>query len=273
MKDKTLLTTTKKTPATGANAIPTTGHQWNFTKGTNATKELKPREPWIFRGDNKQVDIFLQEVENYMVAQTTSTKRKMALTLYYMNRANTRNWANCIHKWIKKKDNDPTIWETFKMMFKEEYGRTHKQILNEITHLTMKNLPTEQYATEFKILATKAKLNKMNLKLARIFLMGLKEWIKLRLLKAHQANLYPMIMKAACHIACNINITNAIMRQLMTQSQANMATPTEAQCTTCYADLTRAIVRKASTQSQGHTPVTIISEVSNLASGRNKVLQ
>jgi hypothetical protein len=61
-KIRATIPTLKKTLATGTNAIPTTGHQWNPIKEINATR-TETKEPRTFEGNNKQADLFLQEIK------------------------------------------------------------------------------------------------------------------------------------------------------------------------------------------------------------------
>jgi hypothetical protein len=169
---------------------------------------------------------------------------------------------------MKEKDDDPTIWEAFKVMFKEEYGRTHEQILEEIAQLTTKNLPTEQYATWFENLITEAKINKANPKLAKVFLMGLRQPMQKEILKNEPIKLYLTTMTIVQQAICNTKLTKHILEKLLKPKK--MTIPTKTPRAIKDMKLTKAIIAKL-TFLKTH-PVTTIAASTQLSPRKNKVL-
>ncbi len=160
--------------------------------------------PPIFNGNRDDADDFILKVEEYLllndnVAGFNSPKKKVALTLTFMQGAEVAKWTRGVRAWLLQltpTQNTEDIWNKFLVEFELCFQDTqsHQKARTKLEALRMKMPEIDAYVAEFKKLVRKANYTLGSHKMNQHFIAGLPMAITEDVLKDPKPITYPEIL-------------------------------------------------------------------------------
>src|SRR6266478_8237314 len=161
--------------------------------------------PPIFNGNRDDADNFISKVEEYLllnddVAGFNSPKKKVALTLTFMQGAEVAKWTRGVRAWLLQltpTQNTEDIWNKFLVEFELCFQDTqsHQKARTKLEALRMKMPEIDAYVAEFKKLVRKANYTLGSPKMNQHFIAGLPQFITEDVLKDPELTTYPEILR------------------------------------------------------------------------------
>jgi len=139
--------------------------------------------PPIFNGDRDDADDFISKVEEYLllnndVAGFNSPKKKVALTLTFMQGPEVAEWTKGVRAWLLQltpAQNTEDIWNKFLVEFELHFQDTqaHQKARTKLGTLRMKMPEIDIYVAEFEKLVRKANYTLGSPEMNQHFIAGL----------------------------------------------------------------------------------------------------
>ena len=119
------------------------------------------KDPDDFKGDRKEAEMFLEQVENYLflnkdVAGFNSPMKKIAYTLSCMKGPKVKGWAHDMRTFIDGLDptteNVPMLWDQFRWVFQQQYF-DHSRVQDArktLDSIRLKEYNIDEYIAEFE---------------------------------------------------------------------------------------------------------------------------
>jgi len=160
--------------------------------------------PPIFSGNRDDVDDFILKVEEYLllnndVAGFNSPKKKVALTLTFMQGPKVAEWTRGVRAWLLQltpAQNTEDIWNEFLIEFKLRFQDTqaHQKARTKLKALQMKMPKIDIYVAEFKKLVRKSGYTLGSREMNQHFIAGLPMAVTEGVLKDPEPTTYPEIL-------------------------------------------------------------------------------
>ncbi len=160
--------------------------------------------PPLFNGDRDEADDFISKVEEYLllnddVAGFNSPKKKVALTLTFMQGPEVAEWTKGVRAWLLQftpAQNTEDLWNEFLVEFALRFQDTqaHQKARTKLQTLRMKMPEINIYVAEFEKLVRKANYTLGSPKMNQHFITGLPMFIAEDVLKDPEPTTYPKIL-------------------------------------------------------------------------------
>jgi len=161
--------------------------------------------PPIFNGNRDDADNFISKVEEYLllnddVAGFNSPKKKVALTLTFMQGAEVAEWTRGVRAWLLQltpTQNTEDIWNEFLVEFELHFQDTqsHQKARTKLEALQMKMPEIDVYVAKFEKLVRKANYTLGSHKMNQHFIAGLPMAITEDILKDPEPTTYLEILR------------------------------------------------------------------------------
>jgi len=161
--------------------------------------------PPIFNGNRDDADNFISKVEEYLllnddVAGFNSPKKKVALTLTFMQGAEVAEWTRGVRAWLLQltpTQNTEDIWNEFLVEFELHFQDTqsHQKARTKLEALQMKMPEIDIYVAKFEKLVRKANYTLGSHKMNQHFIAGLPMAITEDILKDPEPTTYLEILR------------------------------------------------------------------------------
>ncbi len=161
--------------------------------------------PPLFNGDRDEADDFIAKVEEYLllndnVAGFNSPKKKVALTLTFMQGPEVAEWTKGVRAWLLQftpAQNTEDLWNEFLVEFALQFQDTqaHQKARTKLQILRMKMPEIDAYVAEFEKLVRKANYTLGSPEMNQHFIAGLPQFITEDVLKDPEPTTYPEILR------------------------------------------------------------------------------
>ncbi len=161
--------------------------------------------PPIFNGNRDDADDFISKVEEYLllndnVAGFNSPKKKVTLTLTFMQGAKVAEWTRGVRAWLLQltpAQNTEDIWNEFLVEFELCFQDTqaHQKARTKLEALRMKMPEIDIYVVEFKKLVRKSRYTLGSHEMNQHFIAGLPMAVTEDVLKDPKPTTYPEILR------------------------------------------------------------------------------
>ncbi len=158
----------------------------------------------LFNGDRDEADDFIAKVEEYLllnddVAGFNSPKKKVALTLTFMQGPEVAEWTKGVRAWLLQftpAQNTEDLWNEFLVEFTLRFQDTqaHQKARTKLQILRMKMPEINAYVAEFEKLVRKANYTLGSPEMNQHFIAGLPQFITEDVLKDPEPTTYPEIL-------------------------------------------------------------------------------
>jgi len=168
--------------------------------------------PPLFNGDRDEADDFISKVEEYLllnddVAGFNSPKKKVTLTLMFMQGPEVAEWTKGVRAWLLQftpAQNTEDIWNEFLVEFALRFQDTqaHQKARTKLQILRMKMPEIDAYVAEFEKLVRKANYTLRSPEMNQHFIVGLPQFITEDVLKDPEPTTYPEILRKTLASIC-----------------------------------------------------------------------
>ncbi len=192
--------------------------------------------PPLFNSDRDEADDFISKVEEYLllndnVAGFNSPKKKVALTLMFMQGPEVAKWTKGVRAWLLQftpAQNTKDLWNEFLVKFVLCFQDTqaHQKARTKLQTLRMKMPKIDIYVVEFEKLVRKANYTLGSPEMNQHFITGLPMFIAEDVLKDPEPTTYPEILqKALASVRAKQTIWALYKRGNQNQNQTNNYRP------------------------------------------------
>ena len=191
--------------------------------------------PPIFNGNRDDADDFISKVEEYLllnddVAGFNSPKKKVALTLTFMQGAEVAEWTHGIRAWLLQltpAQNMDDIWNEFLVEFELHFQNTqsHQKARSKLEALQMKMPKINIYVAKFEKLVRKAGHTLGSPEMNNHFIAGLPMAVTEDVLKDLEPTTYPEILRKTLASVRAKQTIWALYKKGNSQNQSNYRPP------------------------------------------------